>query len=574
MRRFMFAAKTLLPLVYAQKWRVVGAYALTLTGVALALCLPWPLSYLIDNVLGDHGGPLWLAALSKPQQVLALATAMGLLAIASASVLAFEKVVHARVREQFGLRLRESLMQIVYGLSLQSRQRERSGELTMRLVSDSQLVGRLFCRTVPTLAKDLVMAFALLVATLLIDVRIGAVAVAMAVVLLLVFRHFGPKVSAASRQRRQLEGRVAALTQESVAGIEHIQSMALEDQARRRYLTEIRGSLGAGMREVEEAVRLERAAQVLSGFAVALVAGLGGYLVVSEAISLGTLTVCIAYMTQLLKPIEKVNETATSISSGLVRVERVMALLEAELSAPTSGVNRADLKLHEIRCVDVDYRYPGTTQPAVLGFSDVFRVGECVALVGPSGSGKSTILRLILRLIEPTRGTIVADGSAPYTDLDPFALRANFAVLLQMPHLFSGALRDVVAELEPAATDEEILAVLDDVRLRDLVTTLPEGLDTRLDEAGARLSGGQRARLLLARALLAKRTVLILDEPFANIDDVSKTIILEALRRAKRHRLMIVVSHEQRLLSIADRVLTPQNWCRKPALEAANVGND
>jgi ABC-type bacteriocin/lantibiotic exporter with double-glycine peptidase domain len=561
----------LLPFLYPQRWRVLAAYGLTAVGVVLSLALPWPMKYLIDNVLtgeGDADVP-WLGAMSDGAAVATLALGMALLAAASASALAAEKIQHARIRERYGLDLRAALIETVYGLSLKSRLAARSGELTLRLVSDSQFVGRLFCRTLPTLLKDLLMAGALLVMTLVIDARIGGVALAMAAALYVVFRRLGPVISAAARHRRQLEGRVAALTQESVAAIEHIQSMGLEKQARRRYLEEIRGSLGAGVGEVQAAVRLERAAQMLSGIAVAVVAGTGGYLVLADGLSLGTLTVCIAYMTQLVKPIEKLNDTAASISSGIVRAERIVALLRSEQAVTVAGSRRVESKIEEIACEGVAYRYPGAAHDTVAGLSARFRRGECVALVGPSGSGKSTILRLVMRLVEPSEGALTVNGALPYTDLEPHALRSDFAVLMQTPHLFSGTIREVVAELEPAASDEQVLAVLADVQLRDLVDLSSRGLDTRLDEAGASVSGGQRARLLLARALLARRSVLILDEPFANIDDTSKTIILAALTRAKAKRIMIVVSHEQRLIGIADRVLTPQDWCRPAPLPLA-----
>ena len=295
------ALTTFLPHLSAQKQRIVFAYGFSLANVLIGLVLPWPLKYLIDGVLvGTEPVPL-LPSWPTEAQVAVLAGSMALLAWTAALTLSAEKVLHARVREEFGLSLRDRLVQQIYRLSPFARQGEHSGELTMRLVSDSQLVSRLFCKTAPRAIKDLGLAVATLSVIFWIDPQIGLVALSLALLLGVVIVRYGPALNAAAKEKRHREGRVAALTQESIAGIQHIQAMALEDQARERYLDESAISLRAGVDEVRVAVAMERAAQVSSGCAMALIAGVGGLLVLRGQLTLGVLTVCIAYVTQLLK---------------------------------------------------------------------------------------------------------------------------------------------------------------------------------------------------------------------------------------------------------------------------------
>jgi ATP-binding cassette subfamily B protein len=336
--------------------------------------------------------------------------------------------------------------------------------------------------------------------------------------------------------------------------IEHVQAMGLEARAREKYLVQAGAALEAGVDEVKVAVGLERTSQIVAGMALALVAGIGGLFVVAGDLSLGSLTVCMAYITQLMKPIEKINEIASSISRGIARAERVQSVFDAERALAIDAGGTAVNDIEEIVCRDLSYRYPGSGVETISGFNYRFAKGECTAIVGPSGSGKSTMLRLLLRLQTPCGGRLNADG-VPYECIDPGSLRSQFAVVMQNAHLFAGTFREVLTELRPDVGDERVRQALFDVRLLDLVDSYPDGLDTRIDEAGDRISGGQKARLLLARALLAERPVLVLDEPFANIDQNSKRIILGRLEHAKRDRILIVVTHERELLQIADRVV-------------------
>lgn len=537
-----------------QKGRVFGAYAFSLTGVLLALALPWPLKYLIDDVLQGQATHEILKVLTPVEQVALLACSMLVLASLAAIVLSMDKLQHARVVEHFSYKLRDDLVQQLHRLSRCSRQAERAGELSMRLTSDAHQVSRLFCKTTPMAAKHLLMSVAALVSIALINTMMGLIALVMATAFTLLVRHYGPALSNAATRRRVLEGQVAGITQETINAIEHVQAMALEQRSRSLYLRDAASSLRAGVEEVRVAVSLERSSQLMAGFTLALVAGVGGVAVVGGQLSLGTLTVCLAYVAQLLKPIEKINDIASSMSRGLVRAEQLEDLFRTETTSMFASGRLDPGRILSLECRNLGYCYAESQRSTISGFNHVFRQGECTALIGSSGSGKSTLLRLLLRLQAPTEGTLSVNGF-DYNDVDSTLLRSQFAVLLQDPHLFAGTVREILTELTPDASDSQLRAVLEEVDLWRLIDALPGGLDAPMDEAGMRISGGQRTRLLLARALVSKRPVLMLDEPLANIDTASRRIISRQLGIAKRTRILIVVTHDQDFLEIADHVI-------------------
>lgn len=183
--------------------------------------------------------------------------------------------------------------------------------------------------------------------------------------------------------------------------------------------------------------------------------------------------------------------------------------------------------------------------------------GHLCVLVGPSGSGKSTILSLLLRLYDPTGGEILLDGLM-LSKISLRCLQAQYAVMLQETHLFAGSIREVLST-DPEEDEGPLWDSLAEVAMDRYVRTLPDGLDTLLGEDGVNLSGGQRARLSLARAFLLDRPILLLDEPTANVDMASQKVILDALDRIRRNRTCLVVTHQPELMEQADLVLRIDN---------------
>jgi ATP-binding cassette subfamily B protein len=402
----------------------------------------------------------------------------------------------------------------------------------------------------------------ILAVMLRLDLRLAAFGVVLVPALAAVIRHYSKRLWAASRDKRRHEGKISGLAQEIVRGLPVIQALGGERQARSRFERRNRKRLRAGVEETRVAVRMEQTLQIAQGFALALMTGAGALLVLRGQLTVGQLTVFAAYVAQLLKPIEKLNDLSETAGRGFAGGERLLALLAHEpavTDAPGAvEVGRAR-GLIEFR--DVRFKYPEEGGPAnderaglVLGGVDMrLEPGRLAVLVGPSGAGKSTIMSLLVRLFDPTSGDILLDGR-PLREITLRSLRAQVAVMTQDTHLFSGSLRRALVPdgAEPSA--ERIWEALALVAMDDFVRELPRQLETKLGEDALNLSGGQRQRLSLARAFLLDRPVLLLDEPLANVDDASAAVILRALDRLRATRTCLAITHQTQLLDYADVV--------------------
>ncbi|HYJ45612.1 MAG TPA: ABC transporter ATP-binding protein, partial [Pyrinomonadaceae bacterium] len=269
------------------------------------------------------------------------------------------------------------------------------------------------------------------------------------------------------------------------------------------------------------------------------------------------LTIFTAYVAQLLKPVEKLNDLSETAGRGFAGGARLLSLLEhrplVEDAEDAVEVNRA---LGVVEFQDVWFKYPGEEKRGEFVLRGVclrLEPGRLSVLIGPSGAGKSTIMSLLVRLFDPTCGRITLDGH-PLHKIKIRSLRSQVAIMTQDTHLFSGSLRRALIPDGAEPGEERIWEALSLVALDGFVRSLPGGLDTRLGEDALNLSGGQRQRLSLARAFLMDRPVLLLDEPLANVDAVSAAVILKALDRLRETRTCLAITHQTELLDYADVV--------------------
>lgn len=558
------------------------AYMFRLLSVAAAVVSPWPLKVIIDNVIARRPlpGPLrsFGAALSPEWVVMWLAAFFMLTAIVGAVTGALEKNLSARVRERLTLSLRDRLLAHLQTLPPTFRTNNRSGELVLRLVDDSDLFVRILTKTLPVLFQNVATVLLILAVMLWLDLRLAAFGVVLVPALAAIIRHYSKRLWAASRDKRRHEGKISGLAQEIIRGLPVIQALGGERQARSRFEGRNRKRLRAGVEETRVAVRMEQTLQIAQGFALALMTGAGALLVLRGQLTVGELTVFAAYVAQLLKPIEKLNDLSETAGRGFAGGERLLALLAQEPAvsdAPGAVEVRRARGLVEFR--NVWFKYPNEdaqeerAEFVLRGVNMRLEPGRLSVLVGQSGAGKSTIMSLLVRLFDPLAGDILLDGR-PLREITLRSLRAQVAVMTQDTHLFSGSLRRALVPDGAEPTAEKIWEALALVAMDDFVRELPRRLETKLGEDALNLSGGQRQRLSLARAFLLDRPVLLLDEPLANVDDASAAVILRALDSLRATHTCLAITHQTQLLGYADVVYRLDDG-RINAEEAAHDGH-
>ena len=559
---------------------LAAAYLFRLLSVAAAVVSPWPLKVIIDNVIARRPLPGLLrafgAGLSPEWLVLWLAAFFLLTAVVGAVTGALEKNLSARVRERLTLSLRDRLLAHLQTLPPTFRTNNRSGELVLRLVDDSDLFVRVLTKTLPVLFQNVATVLLILAVMLWLDLRLAAFGVVLVPALAAIIRHHSKRLWAASRDKRRHEGKISGLAQEIVRGLPVIQALGGERQARSRFEGRNRKRLRAGVEETRVAVRMEQTLQIAQGFALALMTGAGALLVLRGQLTVGELTVFAAYVAQLLKPIEKLNDLSETAGRGFAGGERLLALLAQEPAvADAPGAVEVGRARGLVEFRGVWFKYPNEdareerAEFVLRGVDMRLEPGSLAVLVGQSGAGKSTIMSLLVRLFDPSAGEVLLDGR-PLREITLRSLRAQVAVMTQDTHLFSGSLRRALVPDGTEPTAEKIWEALALVALDDFVRELPRRLETKLGEDALNLSGGQRQRLSLARAFLLDRPVLLLDEPLANVDDASAAVILRALDSLRATHTCLAITHQTRLLDYAD-VVYRLDGGRVTAEEAAHV---
>ncbi|SCD42300.1 ATP-binding cassette, subfamily C, CydCD [Streptomyces sp. BpilaLS-43] len=294
------------------------------------------------------------------------------------------------------------------------------------------------------------------------------------------------------------------------------------------------------------------ALELLATLSVALVAVTIGMRLVHGELDLYTGLVILILAPEAYLPIRQVGAQYHAAAEGLSAAEEIFSVLETE---PVSGGTSAVPASLRLELDEVTVRHPGRTEPALDAACLVVEPGETVALVGPSGVGKSTLLDVVLGFTRPDEGRVRVGGS-DLSALSPERWREQIAWVPQRPHLFSGTIADNVRLARPDADDDAVETALREAGAYDFVAALPDGARTALGEDGAGLSAGQRQRLALARAFLADRPLLLLDEPTASLDGETEAGIVDAVRRLSAGRTVLLVVHRPALLAVADRVVT------------------
>ncbi|MXM65678.1 thiol reductant ABC exporter subunit CydD [Streptomyces sp. HUCO-GS316] len=306
----------------------------------------------------------------------------------------------------------------------------------------------------------------------------------------------------------------------------------------------------ATMRTLRIAFLSSFALELLSTLSVALVAVTIGMRLVHGEMDLYIGLVILVLAPEAYLPLRQVGTQYHAAAEGLAAAEEIFSVLQTPV--PESGTGAVPTGPLTVERVTV--RYPGRSGDALSDVSFCVEPGETVALVGPSGAGKSTLLNVLLGFVRPSSGRVLA-GGADLADVDLEQWRSRIAWVPQRPHLFAGTITENVRLARPDADEAEVRRALADAGALEFVDALSQGPDTVLGEDGAGLSAGQRQRLALARAFLADRPVLLLDEPTAALDGATEAEIVEAVRRLAVGRTVLLVVHRPALLGVADRVI-------------------
>jgi ATP-binding cassette subfamily B protein len=392
-----------------------------------------------------------------------------------------------------------------------------------------------------------------LVLLLRLSVPLGLIVLVATLPILAISRSWTRQYFVISRRVQDQQGDLATVVEESAGGVRVVKAFGRRELVDARF-GEVAGRLaGSWMDAVRLRARFWTLLDVIPNLALAVVLCVGALAVAKGLLSLGGLIAFLSLQLQLVWPIDALGWILAIGQEAATAAERVYEVLDTPVGiADLPGAIPLGRVRGRLRLEGVGFRYPAADRPVLHDVSLEVEPGETLALVGATGSGKTTLVSLVPRLYDVTQGRITLDGH-DLRGLRLESLRRVVAVGFEEPILFSASVRENLVLGIAEATEEEIATALE-VAKAEFVFELPWGLDTRIGEQGLSLSGGQRQRLALARAVLARPRVLVLDDPLSALDVHTEALVEEALARVLAGTTGLVVVHRPSTLALADRV--------------------
>jgi ATP-binding cassette, subfamily B, bacterial len=448
--------------------------------------------------------------------------------------------------------LRMRVFTHVQQLSLSFYERYTSGRIISRLTNDIDTLTDLLATGLTSLATSSLSIVAISVILLVLDVRLGLVALLSFPVILVLTQWFRRNSTRAYRAVRQAIALVIIHYTESLSGIRAVQSYGREPRNQ-----EIFEDVNGRYRDANAwSVRLSStygpAISFLGRVTTVLVLVVGGLLTLHGSLTVGVLTAFILYVRQFFEPMQDLSQFYTLFQAAAAAMEKLSGVIEEQSSVPETA---HPVPLRAAGAIEFDHVTFAYREKAVLhDVSLTIPAGQTIALVGETGAGKSTIARLVARFYDPTTGAIRLDG-VDLRDLSPRDLRRAVVMVTQESFLFSGTVADNIAFGRPTASREEVVEATEAVGAHQFIEGLHDGYDTEVRRRGVRLSSGQRQLVAFARAFLADPRVLILDEATSSLDLPTERLVQRALRTLLSDRTALIIAHRLSTVEIADRVL-------------------
>ncbi|WP_055701353.1 MULTISPECIES: ABC transporter ATP-binding protein [Streptomyces] len=543
-------------------WQFVLLSVLT---ALLAVATPVLAGNVVDAIVsgGDSG------------TVVRYALLIAAIALAEAGLGLLSRWLSANLGEGLILDLRTAVFDHVQRMPVAFFTRTRTGALVSRLNNDVIGAQRAFSNTLSGVVGNVVTLVLTLVVMLTLSWQITLLALVLLPVFVVPARRMGSRMAKLQREAAHHNAAMGTRMTErfSAPGATLIKLFGRPGDESDEFAARARRVRDIGVRTAMAQSTFITALTLVSALALALVYGLGGYFALEGTLEAGAVVSLALLLTRLYAPLTSLAGARVEVMSALVSFERVFEVLDLK---PLIDEKADAVPVPEgpvaVEFENVRFGYPSADKVSLASLEEVasldtrggeevlhglsFRAepGQTVALVGSSGAGKSTIAQLLPRLYDADEGT-VRIGGVDVRDLTTASLRATLGMVTQDGHLFHESVRDNLLLARPGASEDDLWDVLRRARLEDLVRALPDGLDTVVGERGYRLSGGERQRMTIARLLLARQRVVILDEATAHLDNTSEAAVQEALGEALEGRTAVVIAHRLSTVRSADQIL-------------------
>jgi ATP-binding cassette subfamily B protein len=501
---------------------------------------------------------------------------IAMLAIADAALGVISRYFSTRIGEGLIFDLRNEVYDHVQSQSIAFFTRAQTGALISRLNNDVIGAQRAFTSTLGGVLGNLISLVIVLITMLVLSWQITLASLVLVPLFLLPARYMGRRLQAMTREQMTVNAAMSNQMTErfNVAGALLVKLFGRPKEESQVFSDRAKVVRDTGIRIAMANRWFFTALTLVAALATALTYGLGGNLVITGAISLGTLLALVGLLAQLYGPLTAISNVRVDVMTALVSFDRVFEVLDLQpLVIESEQAGQLPDGALSVSFDHVDFTYPKASEVSLASLESIARPdsaggeepvlrdvsfevapGTLTALVGPSGAGKTTITALLARLYDPTNG-MIRIGEADVKDVSFHSLRDALGVVTQDSHLFHDTIGANLLYAKPDATAKQVEQACVDAQIWSMIAALPDRLDTVVGDRGYRLSGGEKQRIALARLLLKSPRVVILDEATAHLDSESERAVHQALDNALSGRTSVVIAHRLSTIREANQIL-------------------
>ena len=538
--------KDLLPYIRPYRKVLIFAIGLSMLGSLMALAQPLLIGQLIT-------------AVEQSLEIQNLAIGLVALIIVSALVNAFQYYLLYKTGEGVVLSTRKALVSRMLRLPIWQYDRRRIGDLVSRVGSDSTLLKSVLTQGLVDALGGMIQFFGAIIVMAFIDPLLLGSTLLVVMVALLAITTTGRRIRRATTLAQQKVGQMSAAVERALSAIRTIRASRAEEREAQAVYKDAEAAYDQGLSIARLSAAVAPIAQVAFNTAFIVVLGLGGLRVATGATTISSLVTFVILLFFMIGPLISAFGAYTSVMGALgalARIQEIMVLEQEEPGEPKTHRSGSSTTAIEFQDVDFHYQSEAEDEPKQILHAVNFAIqrGSRIALVGPSGAGKSTIFSLIERFYEPTGGQILLDGQ-PVTEFSRRELREQLGYVEQDAPVLAGSIRENLLLGKDGASDEELIEVLSQVNLSEVLARDTLGLAAEVGEDGIMLSGGERQRLAIARALLAKPPILLLDESTSALDGPNEQRMREAIDAVAQDRTLLVIAHRLSTVVDSDQII-------------------
>ncbi len=450
--------------------------------------------------------------------------------------------------------LRRLLFNHLQDLSLSFYSQNAVGRLMARVTSDTGRVADLLTWGLLDTTWAVMNIITSTTFMMIINWKLGLIVLTIIPLLIAIAIQFRKKILVEFRASRRANSKITGAYNENIQGVRVVKALGREAENLKEFQVLTGAMYRASYRAAWLSALFLPTVQIIAAVALGFIVGYGGIQIQAGAMTIGGISAFVAYLTFMMWPVQDLARVYAEMQHSIASAERIFKVVDTapEVQNRPDAVEAQTL-MGEIEFDRVEFYYEDRVR-VLSDFSLRVRPGETIALVGPTGGGKSTIVNLLCRFFEPREGVIRINGR-DYTGYTLQSIHSRIGVVLQTPHLFSGTVKENIRYGRLNASDDEILEAAKIAGAHDFIVMLPKGYDEEVGEGGVLLSVGQKQLISLARAVLAKPELFIMDEATSSVDTLTEALIQRGMENLMKGRTSFVIAHRLSTIRRADRIL-------------------